>query len=87
VRMSIYTVDRHVAIFWVWINYVHEVQKVNTKSGECVRFQVLMAVSMNFRVFWDVAPCSQVDRAFSPKMLAIWNIEQDIMQYHATLRV
>jgi hypothetical protein len=28
-----------------------------------VRFQVLMAASMKFRVFWDVAPCSLgVDR-------------------------
>jgi hypothetical protein len=26
-----------------------------------VRFQVLTAASMNFRVFWDVAPCSQID--------------------------
>jgi hypothetical protein len=26
-----------------------------------VRFQVLMAASMKFRVFWDVAPSSQVD--------------------------
>jgi hypothetical protein len=25
-----------------------------------VRFQVLMAASMKFRVFWDVALCSQV---------------------------
>jgi hypothetical protein len=31
-----------------------------------VRFQVLMAASMKFRVFWDVAPCSLVgvDRRF-----------------------
>jgi hypothetical protein len=31
-----------------------------------VRFQVLMAVSMKFRVFWDVAPCSHIeaDRRF-----------------------
>jgi hypothetical protein len=26
-----------------------------------VRFQVLMAASMKFRVFWDVAPCSHVE--------------------------
>jgi hypothetical protein len=26
-----------------------------------VRFQVLTAASMKFRVFWDVLPCSQVD--------------------------
>jgi hypothetical protein len=26
-----------------------------------VRFQVLTAMSMKFRVFWDVMPCSQVD--------------------------
>jgi hypothetical protein len=26
-----------------------------------VRFQLLTAASMKFRVFWDVAPCSQVD--------------------------
>jgi hypothetical protein len=25
------------------------------------RFQVLTAASMKFRVFWDVAPCNQVD--------------------------
>jgi hypothetical protein len=25
---------------------------------ECVRFQVLTAASMKFRVFWDVAQCS-----------------------------
>jgi hypothetical protein len=31
-----------------------------------VRFQILMAASMKFRVFWDVAPCShiEVDRRF-----------------------
>jgi hypothetical protein len=31
-----------------------------------VRFQVLTAVSMKFRVFWDVVPCSyvEVDRRF-----------------------
>jgi hypothetical protein len=26
-----------------------------------VRFQVLTAASMKFRVFWDVAPCSHVE--------------------------
>jgi hypothetical protein len=26
-----------------------------------VRFLVLTAVSMKFRVFWDVLPCSQID--------------------------
>jgi hypothetical protein len=26
-----------------------------------VRFQVLTAASMKFRVFWDILPCSQVD--------------------------
>jgi hypothetical protein len=26
-----------------------------------VRFQVLMAASMKFRVFWDVLPCIQID--------------------------
>jgi hypothetical protein len=26
-----------------------------------VTFQVLMAPSMKFSVFWDVAPCSQVE--------------------------
>jgi hypothetical protein len=25
-----------------------------------VRFQVLTAASMNFRVFWDILPCSQI---------------------------
>jgi hypothetical protein len=31
-----------------------------------LRFQVLMAANMKFRVFWDVAPCSyvKVDRIF-----------------------
>jgi hypothetical protein len=28
---------------------------------EHVRFQILTAASMKFRVFWDVLPCSQVD--------------------------
>jgi hypothetical protein len=28
-----------------------------------VRFQVLKAASMKFRVFWDVAPCSHVEVA------------------------
>jgi hypothetical protein len=27
----------------------------------CVRFQVLTAASMKFRVFWDVLTCSQID--------------------------
>jgi hypothetical protein len=27
----------------------------------CVKFQVLMAVSMKMAVFWFVAPCSLVD--------------------------
>jgi hypothetical protein len=26
-----------------------------------VRFQVLTAASMKFRVFWDVAPCSLIE--------------------------
>jgi hypothetical protein len=32
---------------------------VNTKRT--VRFQILTAASMKFRVFWDILPCSQVD--------------------------
>jgi hypothetical protein len=30
-------------------------------QGFVVRFQVLTAASMEFRMFWDVLPCSQVD--------------------------
>jgi hypothetical protein len=30
-------------------------------SNYDVRFQAVTAASMKFRVFWDVAPCSQVD--------------------------
>jgi hypothetical protein len=35
-------------------------------SFENVRFQVIKAASMKFRVFWEVAPCShvEVDRRF-----------------------
>jgi hypothetical protein len=36
------------------------------KHNRCVRFQVLTAASVKFRVFWDVALCSyvEVDRRF-----------------------
>jgi hypothetical protein len=39
----------------------------NIGNHRHVRFQVLTAASMKFRVFWDVPPCSQVDidRRFS----------------------
>jgi hypothetical protein len=36
--------------FWTFLTVLH-----------FVRFQVLMAVSMKFRVFWDVAPCSHFE--------------------------
>jgi hypothetical protein len=29
-----------------------------TKEMNAIRFQLLTAASMKFRVFWDVAPCS-----------------------------
>jgi hypothetical protein len=37
---------------------------INEKS--CVRFQVLTAAIMKFRIFWHVVPCShvEVDRRF-----------------------
>jgi hypothetical protein len=33
----------------------------DTKSLKLVRFQVLMVMSMQMAVFWDVAPCNVVD--------------------------
>jgi hypothetical protein len=35
------------------------ISKLNTLNT--MRFQVLVAVSMKFRVFWDILPCSQID--------------------------
>jgi hypothetical protein len=59
------------------------------------RFQVLMAASMKFRVFWYVAPWShvEVDRRFSGAYcvhhqgddggsMHLWNIGQDYMVLH-----
>jgi hypothetical protein len=43
------------------IKNIQEFRRKSKKLIKIVRFQVLMAVSMKFRVFWDVAPCSQVD--------------------------
>jgi hypothetical protein len=35
----------------------------DTSNLVCVRFQVITAASMKFRVFWDIGilPCSQID--------------------------
>jgi hypothetical protein len=33
----------------------------DTSNLVCVRYQVLTAASMKFRVFWDILPCSQID--------------------------
>jgi hypothetical protein len=47
-----------------------------------VKFQVLMAASMEFKVFWDVAPCSQVDvdyTALHPRRL---NFNEIIAAYN-----
>jgi hypothetical protein len=33
----------------------------NEKTESFVRFNVLTVASVKLRVFWDVAPCSQVD--------------------------
>jgi hypothetical protein len=42
------------------------------KVSFSMRFQVLMAMSMNRTVFWDVAPCSltQVDQHFKEALIA-----------------
>jgi len=46
---------------WYTTKYMEQQTKITY-----VRFQVLTAASMKFRVFWDVAPCShvEVDRRF-----------------------
>jgi hypothetical protein len=33
----------------------------NINKVHDAKFQVLTAVSMKFRVFWDVLPCSQIE--------------------------
>jgi hypothetical protein len=43
------TCDRYAVMF-----------KINIRINY-VRFQVLTAASVKFRVFWDVLPCSQID--------------------------
>jgi len=53
-----------------------------------VRFQVLTARTMKFRVFWDVLPCSQiyVDRRFRGDdggSTHLWNVGQHIFDYTA----
>jgi hypothetical protein len=37
--------------------------------GNYVRFQVLMAASIKFGVFWDVVPCTDYIRAFIALMM------------------
>jgi hypothetical protein len=48
-----------------------------------VRFQVLTATSMKFRVFWDVAPCSHVDvnRRFRGSTLTSINFNVTTRRY------
>jgi hypothetical protein len=45
---------------------------VEEEYNYCVRFQVLTAVSMKFRVVWDLAPCSlHVDRVSKMRTASI----------------
>jgi hypothetical protein len=46
-----------------------------------VRFQVLWAASMNFRVFWDVLPCSQIDFQFENMAVRPWRLWTSMSTY------
>jgi hypothetical protein len=54
------------------------------KNSYHVRFQVLTATSMKFRVFWDVAPCIQVDdRPDDGGSMHLCNVSEDQLEYIA----
>jgi hypothetical protein len=50
----------YLEIKWKLVKELHTFNK-GRATKDLVRFQVLITVSMKFRVFWDVLPCSQVD--------------------------
>jgi hypothetical protein len=46
------------------INFVEKKaawRAARSSNSYFVRFQVLTAANMKFRIFWDVAPCSHVE--------------------------
>jgi hypothetical protein len=51
-----------------------------------MRFQVLTAASMKFRVFWDVAPCSpvKVDRRFIALMMEAVRTSETSVNFNVT---
>jgi hypothetical protein len=56
-----------------------------------VRFQVLTAASMKFRVFWDVAPCSHVEvdrrlRRFITLMMGTVRTSETLVNLNVTTR-
>jgi hypothetical protein len=53
-----------------------------------VRFQVLAAASMKFRVFWHVAPCNQVevDRRFRALMMDAVGASETLVNFNLTTR-
>jgi hypothetical protein len=53
-----------------------------------VRFQVLTAASMKFRIFWDVAPCShvEVDRRYIALMMEAVRTSETSVNFNETTR-
>jgi hypothetical protein len=54
--IAICTVHQILFILPKWVAWAAEEENIHF-----MRFQVLTATSENFRVFWDVAPCNQVE--------------------------
>jgi hypothetical protein len=53
-----------------------------------MRFQVLTAAYMKFRLFWDVAPCSlvEVDRCFLALLMDAVRASETSMRFNVTTR-
>jgi hypothetical protein len=60
----------------------------NKQINNYVRFQVLTAASVKFRVFWDVAPCShiEVDRRFRALMMEAVRTSETSVNFNVATR-
>jgi hypothetical protein len=65
--LLLHNIPRNIKRYVVWNKFVavniYPSTKVPSRVGRrsLVRFQVLTATSMKFRVFWNILPCSQID--------------------------
>jgi hypothetical protein len=71
----------------LWISFHHDSPcsyiTWGTNNRPLVRFQVLTAASMKFRVFWGVAPCNHVEVYL---MMAAVHTSETSVNFNVTTR-